>query len=191
MATFVFQWNYQLWSSATFRGMQHCQYYPSLTGGIMPWLLVRVVLVVCPLECDYSEVIWWRHHLNGNIFRVTGHLCGEFTGPRWIPRTKPVARSFHVFFDLHLNKRLSKQSWGWWFETLSHPLWRHCNASLVQMIAWGPNTDDKQWWPSSATPVCGIMGRWVSNYIMDGRAFVVAKGVFIMETVVFWHCDNG
>ena len=25
---------------------------------------------------------------NGNMFRVTGHLCGEFTGPRWIPRTK-------------------------------------------------------------------------------------------------------
>ena len=25
---------------------------------------------------------------NGNIFRLTGHLCGEFTGPRWIPRTK-------------------------------------------------------------------------------------------------------
>ena len=25
---------------------------------------------------------------NGNIFRVTGHLWGEFTGPRWIPRTK-------------------------------------------------------------------------------------------------------
>ena len=25
---------------------------------------------------------------NGNIFCVTGHLCGEFTGPRWIPRTK-------------------------------------------------------------------------------------------------------
>ena len=24
----------------------------------------------------------------GNIFRVAGHLCGEFTGPRWIPRTK-------------------------------------------------------------------------------------------------------
>ena len=25
---------------------------------------------------------------NGNIFRVTCHLCGEFTGPRWIPHTK-------------------------------------------------------------------------------------------------------
>ena len=25
---------------------------------------------------------------NRNIFRVTGHLCEEFTGHRWIPRTK-------------------------------------------------------------------------------------------------------
>ena len=25
---------------------------------------------------------------DGNIFRVTGHLCGEFTGLRWIPHTK-------------------------------------------------------------------------------------------------------
>ena len=25
---------------------------------------------------------------NENIFRVTGHLCGEFPGPRWIPHTK-------------------------------------------------------------------------------------------------------
>ena len=25
---------------------------------------------------------------NGNTFRVTGPLCGEFTGHRWIPRTK-------------------------------------------------------------------------------------------------------
>ena len=25
---------------------------------------------------------------NGKIFHVTDHLCGEFTGHRWIPRTK-------------------------------------------------------------------------------------------------------
>ena len=25
---------------------------------------------------------------NENIFRVTGHLCGEFSGPRWILRIK-------------------------------------------------------------------------------------------------------
>ena len=44
---------------------------------------------------------------NGNIFRVTG----EF------PTQRPVTQSFDVFFDLHLNKRLSKQSRGWSFET--------------------------------------------------------------------------
>ena len=45
---------------------------------------------------------------NGNIFRVTGPLCGEFTGHRWIPlKKRPVVRSFDIFFDLRLNKRLS------------------------------------------------------------------------------------
>ena len=64
---------------------------------------------------------------NGNIFRVTGHLCGEFTGPGEFPTQRPVTRSFDVYFDLRPNKRLSKHSWGWWFETLSSPLWRHRN----------------------------------------------------------------
>ena len=54
---------------------------------------------------------------NGNIFRVTGHLCGEFTGPG---EQRPVTRNFDVFFDLRLNKRLSKQSWGWWFQNKTY-----------------------------------------------------------------------
>ena len=49
---------------------------------------------------------------------------GEFHAQR------QVTRRIDVFFDLRLNKRLSKQSWGWWFDTLSRPLWRHCNESL-------------------------------------------------------------
>ena len=76
---------------------------------------------------------------NGNIFRVTSHLCDKLSGLRWIPRTKPVAGSFGVFFDLRLNKRLSKQSWGWWFEMLSSPLWRHCNDVLTH---WGQDKMD-------------------------------------------------
>ena len=65
---------------------------------------------------------------NGNIFRVTGTLCGEFTGE--FPTQRPVTPSFDVFFDLRLNKRLSKQSWGLLFETPSRSLWRHCNEIL-------------------------------------------------------------
>ena len=45
-----------------------------------------------------------------------------------LPTQRAVTRSFDVFFDLRPNERLSKQSWGWWFETSSRPLWRHCNT---------------------------------------------------------------
>ena len=40
---------------------------------------------------------------NGNIFRVTGTLCGEFTGRGEFPAQRPVTRSFDVFFDLRPN----------------------------------------------------------------------------------------
>ena len=68
-----------------------------------------------------SSISWWRHQME--TFSTLLAICagnspvsGEF------PAQKPVTRSFGVFFDLRLNKRLSKQSWGWWFETLSCPL---------------------------------------------------------------------
>ena len=68
---------------------------------------------------------WWNMitSSNGNIFRVTGHLCGEFTSHRWIPHTKAGDAEFWCFRCLCLNKRLSKQSWGWWFERTLRPLW--------------------------------------------------------------------
>ena len=44
------------------------------------------------------------------------------------PRYRPVTRSFDVFFDLGLNKQLSKQPWGWWFEMPLWSLWRQCNG---------------------------------------------------------------
>ena len=77
---------------------------------------------------------------NGTIFRATGPLCGEFTGPGEFPAQWPVTRSFDVFFDLHLNKRLSKQPWGWWFETPPWSLWRQCNASY-RLVNRGPGWD--------------------------------------------------
>ena len=69
---------------------------------------------------------WWRHQME--TFSALLALCagnspvlGEF------PAQWPVTRSCCAFCDVRLNKRLSKQSWGWWFETLSRPLWRHRN----------------------------------------------------------------
>ena len=52
-------------------------------------------------------------------------VTGEF------PSQRPVTRSFDVFFDLRLNKRLSHQSWGWWSETPWRPLWHHRNVNAT------------------------------------------------------------
>ena len=71
---------------------------------------------------------WWRHQME--TFSALLAICaGNSPVPGEFPEQRPVTRSFDVFFDLRLNKLLSKQSWGWWFETLSRPLWRHRNDS--------------------------------------------------------------
>ena len=111
-------------------------------------------------------------------FRFTGPLCGEFTGHRRIPLKRPVTWSFDVFFDLRLNKRLSKQPWGWWFETPSRSLWRHydlyrdvfsiCNfkSIFVQIVAWCRHTNTllKQCWSKSMSQNDVTMARWVKYF---------------------------
>ena len=79
-------------------------------------------------------MIYMMTSSDGNIFRVTGPLRGEITGHRWIPCSKAVTRSFDVSFDLRLNKRLSKQSWDWWFKTPSRPFWRHRNDIMTKYV---------------------------------------------------------
>ena len=69
---------------------------------------------------------WWCHEME--TFSALLAICaGNSPVPAEFPAQRPVTRSFAVFFDLCLNKRLWKQSRGGWFETLSHPLWRHRN----------------------------------------------------------------
>ena len=67
---------------------------------------------------------------NGNIYWLLVIFVGNSPVTSEFPAQRPVTWSFDVFFDLHLNKQLSKQLWDWWFETPSYPLWRHCNAWL-------------------------------------------------------------
>ena len=73
----------------------------------------------------YRTISWWRNQME--TFSALLALCegnppvsGEF------PLQRPVTRSFHVFFDLRLNKRLSKQSRRQSFETPSWSLWHRC-----------------------------------------------------------------
>ena len=77
---------------------------------------------------------WWRHQME--IFSALLAICAENSPvPGEFPAQRPVMRSFDVFFDLRPNKRLSKQSWGWWSETPSSSLWRHRNV-FFRGTAW-------------------------------------------------------
>ena len=80
-------------------------------------------------ENSFEELAKWSEMMtpSNGTFSALLALCagnspvtGEFSPQR------PVTQSF----DLRLKKRLSKHSWGWWFETLSCSLWRHCNEKL-------------------------------------------------------------
>ena len=103
---------------------------------------------------------------NGSIFCVIGPLWGEFTGHWCIPFTKVSGAGFDVFFDLHLNKRLSKQSRHRWFETPSRSLWSQCNATAVtpvlthwryRSLVLSPRVDDTDfsWLTSTKCRGCG------------------------------------
>ena len=75
---------------------------------------------------------------NGKVLGVTGLVCGEFTGHRWISRTKASGAELWCFLDV------SKQSWGWWFETPSRSLWRHCDE-LASLGWWQYEKCAKHW----------------------------------------------
>ena len=86
----------------------------------------------------YTLGSWWRHQMElfsaicaGNtIFR---HLCWEFTGHRWIPRTKASDAELWCFL-WSAPKRLNKFWWGRWFETPSCSLWRHCSVMPLFLV---------------------------------------------------------
>ena len=79
-------------------------------------------------SCSFHS--WWRHQME--TFSALLAICvGNSRVPGEFPAQRPVTRSFDVFFDLRLNKRLSKQFWGWGFEMLPPLLWRQCNAPIV------------------------------------------------------------
>ena len=123
------------------------QYLPALTGLFDIGHPIHVSFLPFRVACSHNSVYfvvrfslpdertwvarqaWWRHQME--TFSALLAICagnspvsGEF------PAQRPVTRSFDVFFDLCPNKQLSKQSWGWWFETPSGSLWRHSKGKF-------------------------------------------------------------
>ena len=117
----------------------------SWVAGRLKWSLINQQLCMCAVHhvqwpWILDSIHWepdklkaWWHQMETfsallSICAGNSPVTGEFHTQR------PVTWSYDVFFDLRLNKRLSKQSWGWWFKTPSHPLWRHCNGLAMWSI---------------------------------------------------------
>ena len=105
---------------------------------IISFPLTDIVVILCPIlqhmlviEVSRISNAWWCHQME--TFSTLLAFCAEkspVTGE--FPAQRPVTQSFDVFFHLHLNKQISKQLWGWWFEAPSGLLWRHCNGIYPQ-----------------------------------------------------------
>ena len=85
--------------------------------------------------CRAQATTWWRHQME-TLSASLAFCAGTWPVSGEFPTQRPVTQSFYVFFDLCLNKRLSNQSWGWWFETPSGSLGRHCNKAIIVRRLW-------------------------------------------------------
>ena len=140
------------------------------------------VIVMTFITCTLSESIGDRSPHKSSVMQkaVPGHIVirvssicvgnspvtGEF------PTQRPVTRSFDVSFDPRMDIRLSKQSWGWWFEIPSRPLWRHCNVKSIVVLL--------QSWLFVISNVCYLFT------ILENVPCCVAKKKMIIIRLMFW-----
>ena len=122
--------------------LEKCWHKHELVWDLKTWYIITLSSLYPIYDAGCSCIVvphsfaWWHHEME--TFPALLALCvgnspvtGQFSNSpitSQFPSQRSVTRSFDVFFNLPLNKQLSKQWWGWWFETPSHSLWHHCNA---------------------------------------------------------------
>ena len=112
-------------------------------------LCLLCYIMLCLMSYD-TDVTWhdidiaidividmtWRCHQMETFSALLAICAGNSPVTGEFSTQRPVTRSFDVFFDMRLGERLSKQSWGLWFETPSRPLWRHINDMIWYDTIW-------------------------------------------------------
>ena len=79
----------------------------------------------------HDDVIKWKH-----FPRYWSLVLGIHRWPMNSPHKGLWRRAMMFSLICALNKRLSKQSWGWWFETSSRPLWCQCNVQRERFLTY-------------------------------------------------------
>ena len=121
-------------TSRTFRNIAHWLYIISTI-----FIFLNCLQSPCHAQNElvaagkwYGTSYFYHRYCTMTSFSALLALCvGNSAVTGEFPAQRTVTQNFDVCFDLRLNWRLSKQSWGWWFGTPSRPLWRHSNGSLM------------------------------------------------------------
>ena len=98
--------------------------------------ILQVISSDYPWCEEHDDVIKWKHF--PHYWRLVRGIH------RSLANSPHKGQSYGaLMFPLFcaLNKRLSRQSWGWWFETPSRSLWRHYNEVRLNHIwskVWEP-----------------------------------------------------
>ena len=149
---------------ASISSRPQCVKHPRWPFGLcitLGWIIKRYVLLLVAYtlhstsindiewECFHDDVIKWK------LFRVTGHLCGEFTGHRWIPLRKGLWGGAFMFSLIC--------AWinGWVNNRDTGDLRRHCaHYDVTVMFGMLPV------WPTRTGCSCG--SRWCSSGSSSG-----------------------
>ena len=99
---------------------------------------IRPLLDILPLR---SYIPWWHHQME-TFFALLVICLGISPVSGEFPTQSQVTRKFDFLFDMRLYKPLSKQLRGWWFETPSGPLWRHCNYLSDYWCCWDTRSQE-------------------------------------------------
>ena len=104
------------------------------------WYDFIVMLVTGVRQLSRMVTLLIKNHMmtssNGNIFCVTGHLCGEVPGSPLNSPHKGEWREALTFTLICVWINGWVNNGGWWFEMLSRPLWGHYNASRISYVHW-------------------------------------------------------
>ena len=112
---------------------------------------------------------------NGNIFRVTGHLCWEFTAPRWIPHTKASdAELWYFFICVWINAWINNREAGGLRRYRAHydvtVMWAQFLPSSVKCLSTIPFIKrTKIWSEINFIPKKTRACKWLMNWICPGK----------------------
>ena len=138
---------------------------------------------------------WWRHQTE--TFSALLAICAGNSH-------KGQLRGALMVFYLRPNKRLSKQWWGWWFETPSSPLWCHCNVTHLHthsnLLLTLKKHEDVITWKCNVFRLSGplwghrgsVMGLWIFHWYKTKRAvehMVEFSVIWDAITLIWHHCD--